>query len=102
MNLTELHRKMIAAARANPPGDSVPYAFEKRIMALLPVRRALDHAAIWARALWRAAAACLLVMLLLAAWSLSLPKAGPAPGELSQDFEKTMLAAVDQDSDFSW
>ena len=29
MNLAELERKLIAAARANPPSDRVPYAFEK-------------------------------------------------------------------------
>ena len=41
MNLAELERKLIAAARANPPSDRVPYAFEKRIMARLaePARR---------------------------------------------------------------
>ena len=38
MNLAELERKLIAAARANPPSDRVPYAFEKRIMARLAAR----------------------------------------------------------------
>ncbi len=40
MNLAELQKKLIAAARANPPGDGVPYAFEKRVMALLAARTA--------------------------------------------------------------
>ena len=40
MNLAELQRKLIAAARANAPGDGVPYAFEKRVMALLASRAA--------------------------------------------------------------
>ena len=56
MNLAELERKLIAAARANPPSDRVPYAFEKRIMARLAARPVADGWALWARALWRAAA----------------------------------------------
>ena len=35
MNLAELQKKLIAAARTDVPGDQVPYAFEKRITALL-------------------------------------------------------------------
>ncbi len=53
MNVDELRRKLIAAARANPPSDHVPYAFEKRI-----------H---------------------------------PTSSDLSQEFENTVLAAVDQE-----
>ena len=58
MNLAELERKLIAAARANPPGDQVPYAFEKRILAHLATRPVADGWELWARALWRAAALC--------------------------------------------
>ena len=61
MNIVELQRKLIAVARANPPGDRVPYAFEKRVMACLAARRALDRGAFWVRALWRGAAACGLI-----------------------------------------
>ncbi len=43
MNLAELERKLIAAARANSPSERVPYAFEKRILALIASRPALDH-----------------------------------------------------------
>ena len=35
MNLVELQKKLLAAARTDVPGDQVPYAFEKRIMALI-------------------------------------------------------------------
>jgi hypothetical protein len=38
MNIAELKKKLIAAARANVPGDQVPYAFEKRVSALLASR----------------------------------------------------------------
>jgi len=40
MNLAGLQRKLIAAARANPPSDRVPFAFEKRILAQLRARAA--------------------------------------------------------------
>ena len=43
MNLAELQKKLIAAARADVPGDQVPYAFEKRVMALLASRVAPDN-----------------------------------------------------------
>ena len=35
MNLPKLQEKLLAAARGNPPGDQVPYAFEQRVMARL-------------------------------------------------------------------
>ena len=56
MNLTQLERKLIAVARANPPSERVPYAFEKRILARLPAQPMLDRWELWGRALWRAAA----------------------------------------------
>jgi len=112
MNLAELYRKLIAAARSTPPSDRVPYAFEKRILALLAARPILDRWALWARALWRAAALCVMIVLLLGAWSLVSPQAqnsnvandaaaASGSNDLSQAFEKTMLAAVDQDASYS-
>ena len=104
MNLTQLERKLIAAARANPPSDRVPYAFEKRIMARLAARPIMDDWALWARALWRAAAPCVAIMLLLGAWSLFAPQHSTPANDLSQDLEQTLLAAVDQDqpADSAW
>ncbi len=98
MNLVELHRKLIAAARAHPPTDKVPYAFEKRIMARLERRPILDHARLLAQAWWRAALPCVAIMLLLAAWSAFVPASKVAPRDYSQEFENTVLAAADQDS----
>ena len=104
MNVEELQRKLIAVARANPPSDRVPFAFEKRIMARLPARARLDEWALWSRALWRAAAPCVAVMLLLSAWSFFVPNTATPSNDLSQDFENTLLAAVDQEppADSSW
>ena len=103
MNLAELERKLIAAARANPPSDRVPYAFEKRIMAHLAARPQADGWELWGRALWRAAAPCVAIMLLLGAWSFFAQGNLPA-NDLSQDLEQTLLAAVDQDqpTDSAW
>lgn len=95
MNLAELERKLLAVARAAPSGDRVPYAFEKRIMARLGARPVADVSAFWARALWRAAVSCLAVVLLLSAWSMLAP-ARNSP-DFSQQFESTVLAAVDQE-----
>src|SRR5947207_5300457 len=102
MNLIELHRKLIGAARSHPPSEQVPYAFEKRIMARLAAIPALDHWALWSRALWRSAAPCIAIMLLLSAWPYFAPSA--PVNDLSQEFENTVLAAMDQDqaTDLIW
>jgi|SRR5437870_1187488 len=97
MNLLELERKLIAAARAHPVSGKVPFAFEKRIMAHLRARPVLDEWSLWSRALWRAAAPCLAIMLLLSAWSLFAPGGATSSNDLSQEFENTVLAVVDQD-----
>jgi hypothetical protein len=102
MNIVELQRKLTAVARANPPGDGVPYAFEKRVMACLAAGRALDCGALWVRALWRGAAICVAILLLLSAWSFLIPAGNSTGVDFSQDFEAAVFAAVDQESDFSW
>jgi len=104
MNLAELERKLMAAARANPPSDRVPYAFEKRIMALLAAKPVADAGTLWARALWRAAAPCVAIMLLLGTWSWLASRNSSPANDLSQDLEETLLAAVDQDqpTDSAW
>ena len=91
-----LQRKLIAAARANPPGDQVPYAFEKRIMALLAAGAAADRLAGWVRGLWRAAVSCMVLALLLGAWAFFNPAVSTGSDDLSQNFENTLLASVDQ------
>ncbi|MDB6112092.1 MAG: hypothetical protein JWR69_3842 [Pedosphaera sp.] len=93
MNLSELHRKLISAAKANPPGDSVPYTFEKRMLARLSGRPALDAWGLWAHGLSRAAGLCVVAALLLAGWSSVLP--GTNTETLSQDVQTTLFAAVD-------
>ena len=96
MNLLELQRKLIAAARANVPGDRVPFAFEKRVSALLASRVAPQNLDLWVRGLWRAAISCVAVALLCGAWAFLTPTITPGSTDLSQDFENTLLASVDQ------
>jgi hypothetical protein len=96
MNIVELQKKLLAAARANPPSDRVPYAFEKRVMALLAARAATDLLGLWVRGLWRAAASCVTIALLLGAWAFFNPAASTKADDLSQNFENTLLASVDQ------
>jgi len=91
-----LGQKLIAAARAHPPGDGVPYAFEKRVMTLLAARAATDHLRAWVRGLWQAAASCVALALLLGAWALFSASASTHTADLSQNFENTLLASVDQ------
>jgi hypothetical protein len=97
MNLAELERKLLAAARRNMPSGNVPYTFEQRIMARLRSQPVPDGWVLWGRALWRAAAPCVAIMLLLGAWALFRPVAPTGSGDLSQDLENTLLAAVYQE-----
>jgi hypothetical protein len=95
MNLEALQKKLIAAARLNPPSDRVPYAFEKRITALIASRAVADSWAFWTRGLWRAAVSCVAVAVVCGVLSLLAP-ANDNGKDLSQDFENTLLASVYQ------
>jgi len=98
MNLNELHGKLIAAARATPPDERVPYTFEKRIMARLAGKTPLDAWDLWGQAFSRAAVFCVGFMLLLSAGSFFLPGANSSSLSLSQDVEQTLMAAVDNNN----
>lgn len=97
MNLAELERRLIVAARAHPPGEAVPYAFEKRIMARVKGMPASDWSAFWARALWRSALSCLAVVMLVGAWTRLRPPTGTGGSDLTQQFETTLFAGVDSE-----
>ena len=96
MNLAELQKKLIAAARLQSPDERVPYAFEKRITALIAARtRAVDRWAVWAHGLWRAAASYVAVAAVFSAVALLSPATPDNSNDLSQDFENTLLASAD-------
>lgn len=96
MNLVELQKKLIAAARRQEADGRVPYAFEIRVRALIASRAVADQWALWARGLWRAAVSCAAVAVVFAVVSFFIPASTDAGGDLSQDFENTLLASADQ------
>ena len=96
MNLVELQRKLLAAARSSRPADRVPYAFEQRIMARVRSLPVPDHWGVWAGALWRAAVPCVAISLLLGVWTFLGP-ANSSSTDLSQEIDNTVLAALDQE-----
>ena len=63
--------------------------------------RAGDDWALWGRALWRAAAPCVAITLLLGAWIVLPRGATMLPCDLSQDFDNTLLVAVDHANIYS-
>ncbi|HZI33815.1 MAG TPA: hypothetical protein VFF11_15860 [Candidatus Binatia bacterium] len=103
MNLAELQKKLTAAARLQPPDERVPYAFEKRVMALIAARRMTERWAAWTRGLWQAAISCVVVALLCGALSWFMPDSTDNGGnkDLSQDFENALLASADQGGSFT-
>ena len=100
MNIEGLRQKLLATARAQRPDDRVPFAFEKRVMALILGRPAPDHWASWVAPLWRAAVSCVAVMVLLSAVSIYTTSqdnsAANTTGALVQEFDQTLYAAVNQ------
>jgi len=103
MNLEKLQQTLMSVARARyrtqVPDERVPVAFEKRIMARLAARLAArlvaDYWAQWSQGLWRTAVPCAALAVVCGAWVL-LQSDTPPPSDLSQDFENTLLASVDQ------
>jgi len=101
MDLVELQRKLLAAARRQLPSDGVPYAFTERIMARVRGLPQEDNWVLWGKALWHAALGSLALSVLLSVWLLlpGRPQAGPS--NLSQLYDSTLYAASEQLGD-SW
>lgn len=105
MNLDHLQKKLLATAKASPPADRVPLAFEKRVLAHLTAKPALDLASLWSRALWRATVPCLALTLVLLGLTLyptgnsssaTTTVTTSATDDLTTAFEQTLLASSDQ------
>lgn len=105
MNLEQLQKKLLAAAKASPPPDRVPLAFEKRVLTHLAAKSPVDLTTLWSRALWRATVPCLALMLVLTglAWfpagsssSSSTTVTTATTDDLPAVFEQTLLASSDQ------
>jgi hypothetical protein len=91
MDLEKLQQKLLAVARQDTVSDRVPYAFEQRVLAYLAGRVPVDLAAWWGQALWRAAAVCLFISIMLSFWSFFTVNGG-GPVTL----ETAVLAAVEE------
>ena len=104
MDIKKLQETLIKAARANPPGDAVPYAFEKRIAAHVRALAPGDQLGQWSRALWRAVVPCLGIMLLLGGWTFTQDLGSISDPDLSQQLEHAVLAEVEQEQalDSTW
>jgi predicted Abi (CAAX) family protease len=98
MDLTELHKRLIAAARATPPDDRVPYAFEQRVLARLRTLPRPDLWTEWVRALWCSAGVCAAVTMLIGVWSWT-PTRPPEPDQgFTQDLEQAIWSGGDDDA----
>jgi len=90
MKLDDLQSKLISAMRAARPSDTVPFAFEKRVMARLRSAAQPDAWTHWGAAMLRACVPCVAIMLLCAAWAAFPGHAHPQGVTL----EETVLASV--------
>jgi hypothetical protein len=89
MNNDRLQNNFWSAVRALPPSDSVPYAFERRIMAALKGTEPLDLWAFWGRSLWRAAGPCIAIMLAVSLWTV-VDGSVNASSNLAADLDRTV------------
>lgn len=90
MDIKNLERNLLTAARANRPSEHVPYAFEKRIMARIQNIGLVDPWGLWSSLLWRAAGPCIALSLLLTIWSVL----ANGTSSLDLDLESTILAPM--------
>jgi len=103
MNLSDLQKRLLRAARENPPSDAAPYAFEKRVMSHLAARQPESAWAWWGSALWRGAVACVAITLLCGVWSYtSYRRPAETATNFSQDLESTVFASMSQPGEGDW
>ena len=102
MNENELHAKLIAAAKNDPPSSLAPYAFEKRIMNAVATRPAPDIWALWGGPMWRAALSCVAITILCALWSFAAHRQAASDESFSQDFEAIVFAPPSQQNGDAW
>lgn len=97
MDLEVLQRKLVGAARKRGGDDSVPYAFEKRIMARLgeSQRVVLDPVRDWSLGLWKAAFSCLAITVVVGICAYSIPSE-PVVDDLGAALEEVVLTTVDE------
>lgn len=89
-------QQVVRVARALPEDARVPYAFEKRVMALLAARKPADRWALWSSVMWRAAVTCVTISLLTGALAQFREDSGTAE-LLAAELEVTFLAPITPD-----
>ncbi|HRZ99814.1 MAG TPA: hypothetical protein P5055_03665 [Candidatus Paceibacterota bacterium] len=99
MNAKGLSEMLLRAARLNPPSDTVPYAFEKRMMTLLASPSRDLGASLGIAWLWRASLAGLLIMFCCGVWTLSVSK---GPVSLALELEQVAYAACCEIGGDAW
>jgi hypothetical protein len=102
MKLNDLHQKLVAVAKQNPPSDHVPYAFEKRIMSHLGSLAPLNHWALWGGPLWRAAASCVVITALCGLWAMTSNQQASSQESFSQAFEAAVFTPPVQHAEDAW
>lgn len=96
MNWHTVQEKLLAAARAEPADDRVPYAFEQRILARLSARPAPDRRAEWAAALLKAAVPCVMIGAALSLWSFVDTRQNAAAPALAVAFENAVFSPAEE------
>lgn len=105
MNINLLHEKLIRAAKQMPISEDVPFAFEKRILARVRAEQMVDGLTLWAKALWRAAIPCTVLMIVLGFLTVQAPAPSSETAQaedLSAELETTLMASVSLDNNFDW
>lgn len=62
MNHEHLRQRLLKAARAQEPADTVPLGFEQRVLATIRATAPTAASADWAAGLWRVALPCLVLL----------------------------------------
>ena len=99
--IEQFEKRLLAAGREAPVDDSVPFAFEKRVMARIRQLRPVDAWSAWGAALWRGLAPCLGIVVVVVAWNaLNLRESGRAP--FASALEATFYAPVEMVDTNPW
>lgn len=88
-----------AAARKMAVRQDAPPFFEKRVMAALKLKSQPDPITLATRLLWRAAMSSVGVMIMTAALTWYVDRAGLDRDIAADDIEATMLQALDSEGD---
>lgn len=104
MKLEELQNRLLGLARKNPPGDRVPYAFEKRIMSRLASAGTPNSWALWHGPMWRAAVSCMAITFLCGVWFVASNRSAAADTQesVSQAFEAAVFSPPSQQAEDAW